>query len=145
MNLQLPMYATFISLNENFNQDDLLGLYFYPLISDEFDQNSKEYSKDFRLKGYTFDKTQIDNDFISKTNNNYPLDELLDITINHIKLIKQEIDNVSFKVNPKITLDPNTCKYCSYSNICFKKYAKKDRPNLEEEENEERSGEEDGE
>ena len=53
-----------------------------------FDQNSKEYSKDFRLKGYTFDKTQIDKDFISTSNNNYPLDELLDITINHIKLIQ---------------------------------------------------------
>ncbi|MDD7316583.1 MAG: PD-(D/E)XK nuclease family protein [Bacillales bacterium] len=145
MNLQLPMYATFISLNENFNQDDLLGLYFYPLINDEFDQNSEEYSESFRLKGYTFDKTHIENKFISSVRYNYPLDELLDITINHIKLIKQEIDNVSFKVNPKITLDPNTCKYCSYSNICFKKFAKKDRPNLEEEENEERNGEEDGE
>ena len=98
MNLQLPMYATFISLNEKFNQDDLLGLYFYPLINDEFDQNSEEYSESFRLKGYTFDKTQIDKNFISLVRYNYPLDELLDITINHIKLIKQQIDNVSFKL-----------------------------------------------
>lgn len=161
INMQLPIYLYLIKEKSNFQNIKVSGFYYQKILNNELnfkEGKTKEEQKNENLKliGYSnsnieilekFDKTYQNSRIIkslkitsnafsknSKLLNDTQIDKLINICKDNIKKAIISIGNADFTINPKVIGDDHIgCKYCPYSDICYKTYA--DSIILEEQKN----------
>lgn len=146
LGLQLPIYL-YLASKTNLKNIKVVGFYLQKLLNNTLD-NTKEYEvakeNNLKLEGYSinnesilskFDTTYNDSKMIKsmKTSNKgfYSYSKVLsEEEINNLineteKLINNTINSIleaDFTINPKIINGENeSCKFCEYKDICFRK------------------------
>lgn len=144
--LQLPIYL-YLSSKMKFKNVKVAGFYLQKLFNNSLD-NTKDYltakENNLKLEGYSvksedilsrFDTTYNDSRLIksmktsskgfysyAKVLSEEEIDSLIDDTD---KLIDKTVDNIleaDFAINPKIINGQSeSCQFCQYSDICFKR------------------------
>lgn len=150
LSLQLPFYSLLLSREKEYASKQIVGTYirvFYPSSMKSNDQLIKESIEKEKFNGLTFDLNGFkkldtsleDNNLRSslyfkgfKTNYSYSSDDL-NIKLGQEKAVNKRtedllndairrIKNFEFDINPKdIGNDFNSCKYCNFRDICFRK------------------------
>ena len=148
LDMQLPIYLYLSHHINGFEHAKVAGIYLQKILNNEFYYDSKkdyiEQKEDnLKLEGYSIDNTDIlskfdityqDSEMIkslkvskngfyaySKILNEEQLDNLYKIVDKNINNAIDEILSCNFKINPKKIEKEDTCKFCPYSDICYKK------------------------
>lgn len=152
--MQLPSYLFLISKSHLFDDYKFAGFYLQPILADELtskynktrDQLRKDYLK---LNGYSnsdtsilskFDNTYTKSEYIkgmaitkegnfgqyAKTKSSQEMNALVNLVEEKINYALNEILNARFNIKPYINKsdEKEGCKYCAYSDICYKNYNK---------------------
>ncbi len=148
-NLQLPIYAYMLKKNEKFKNPIVLGMFLQQILNKTPKYNSKmditlSKKEDLKLRGFVIgdenleilDKTYENSEMISKLKMNKNgtgldryskvitedvFDELADLVDKLIHEAFDEIEDVDFRINPKIIANTNeSCMFCKYDSICYK-------------------------
>ena len=148
LNSQLLIY--YYLLNKNFENSKLMGIYYQNIMKDVLSsEDNKSYndilSDKYKLSGYTNAETSILNDLDTNLENSYikglkmkkdgefyhytkiltetNIESLLEIADKNIRKAIDQIMCAEFVINPKKIgneKEISSCKYCIYSDICFK-------------------------
>jgi (p)ppGpp synthase/HD superfamily hydrolase len=133
INLQLPVYLYLV--NEELKNVVFAGFYLQKLINKD--------NKDLKLEGYSnsnvhilsmFDKSYENSNLVkslkvTKSGNFYSYSKILsddeikkiiELTNESIDKSIKNIEDVKFDINPKISDDFDSCKYCPFNDLCFK-------------------------
>ena len=148
LDMQLPIYLYLSHHINGFEHAKVAGIYLQKILNNEFYYDSKKnYIKqkedNLKLEGYSisntdilskFDITYQDSEMIKslKTSKNgfyayskilsqEQLDNLYKVVDKNINNAIDEILSCNFKINPKKIEKEDTCKFCPYSDICYKK------------------------
>ena len=148
LDMQLPIYLYLSHHINGFEHAEVAGIYLQKILNNEFYYDPKkdyisQKEDNLKLEGYSIDNTDIlstldityqDSEMIKslKTSKNgfYAYSKILNQNqLNNLyKLVDKNINNAidgilscDFKVNPKKIEKEDTCKFCPYSDICYKK------------------------
>lgn len=148
LDMQLPIYLYLSHHINGFEHAEVAGIYLQKILNNEFYYDPKkdyisQKEDNLKLEGYSIDNTDIlstldityqDSEIIKslKTSKNgfYAYSKILNQNqLNNLyKLVDKNINNAidgilscDFKVNPKKIEKEDTCKFCPYSDICYKK------------------------
>lgn len=133
INLQLPVYLYLV--NEELKNVVFAGFYLQKLINKD--------NKDLKLEGYSnsnvhilsmFDKSYENSNLVkslrvTKSGNFYyyskilsddEIKKIIELTNESIDKSIKNIEDVKFDINPKISDDFDSCKYCPFNDLCFK-------------------------
>lgn len=148
LDMQLPIYLYLLQNSNQFKNAEVVGIYLQKILNNELAYNpKKDYWKQkeeqLKLEGYSidnpelislFDTTYQDSEIIKgmKTSKNgfYAYTKIITKKQmeNLYRLVEKNIDTAiddilkaDFKINPKKFDMENTCKFCPYSDICYKK------------------------
>lgn len=148
LDMQLPIYLYLLHNSNQFKNAEVVGIYLQKILNNELAYNpKKDYWKQkeeqLKLEGYSidnpelislFDTTYQDSEIIKgmKTSKNgfYAYTKIITKKQmeNLYRLVEKNIDTAiddilkaDFKINPKKFDMENTCKFCPYSDICYKK------------------------
>ena len=140
---QLPFYFYLLSKSKEFSNLFLVGCYLQSLNFDFITTTNKDNIP--LLNGYTYNDEniveKIDNyykekSFIkgikptknglgtyAKTFDKESFENIIEIMENNINKMVDTIEQVDFKINPKMFKNKTTtCKNCNYKDICYKKF-----------------------
>ena len=130
LDLQLPMYAYFVSKDEKLKNKNIAGLYLqyvYKNFNDTELKNIKECNKAYRLDGYT-NEALIDlmvNDskkFLMHQKNCYPtlmINNIATFTEQKVEEAIKGIIDADFSINPHTIDDKNnSCEFCKFKDVC---------------------------
>lgn len=148
LDMQLPIYLYLSHHINGFEHAKVAGIYLQKILNNEFYYDpKKDYTKqkedNLKLEGYSIDDTDI----LSKVDVTYQDSEIIKslkiskngfyvyskiLTQNQLnnlyKIVDKNINNAidrilscDFIINPKKLENENTCKFCPYSDICYKK------------------------
>jgi ATP-dependent helicase/nuclease subunit B len=147
-NLQLPIYAYFLVKSELFKNPKILGLYLQHIISNTTDKTKSledEKMNNLKLDGYSvmdqpalslFDPTYKKSRYIksmsvtkdgnfgryTKLYTEEELNKIISLVEELITGAFEKIEAGEFTINPKVIGDDNeSCKFCHYNDICYKK------------------------
>ena len=148
LDMQVPIYLYLLHNSNQFKNAEVVGIYLQKILNNELAYNpKKDYWKQkeeqLKLEGYSidnpelislFDTTYQDSEIIKgmKTSKNgfYAYTKIITKKQmeNLYRLVEKNIDTAiddilkaDFKINPKKFDMENTCKFCPYSDICYKK------------------------
>lgn len=137
MHTQLPIYYYLVKNSEcitnEFNNPDLIGLYYHKISLKDDDLRLKGYTKDGASNIDIVDKEHT-GEYIDKINklksgmkNNRPItiDEINYFDELVVRLLNEAyvaIRSAKFNINPKLNKKINACSYCDMKDICYKKY-----------------------
>ena len=133
INLQLPVYLYLV--NEELKNVVFAGFYLQKLINKD--------NKDLKLEGYSnsnvhilsmFDKSYENSNLVkslkvtksgkfyyySKILSDDEIKKIIKLTNESIDKSIKNIEDVKFDINPKISDDFDSCKYCPFNDLCFK-------------------------
>lgn len=155
LNMQLPMYL-YLTVNSDLKNVEFIGFYVQKIRNSEIKYtNDYEHTKEkkYYLDGYSinnkdilelFDKTYMDSMMIkslkvtnsgsfhsnSKTISKEKIDDLIKLTETKIDEAIDNILDCKFDIDPKFSDKIDSCKYCEFSDICFRK--EEDKVHLED-------------
>lgn len=148
LDMQLPIYLYLSQHIDGFEHAKVAGIYLQKILNNEFYYDpKKDYIKqkedNLKLEGYSIDNTHIlskldityqDSEIIkslktskngfyaySKILNQEQLDNLYKLVDKNINNAIDEILSGNFTINPKKIEKEDTCKFCPYSDICYKR------------------------
>lgn len=149
LSMQLPVYLYLAKNSNKLENIEFSGFYLQRILSGPYQKDDKKtleeqkkeslllygYSNSNEELLYKFDKTYKESKFIksmkltkdgyfnryAKTLSSEEINTLIDMTDKKIDEAINEIINCNFDIAPKKTEKSNIgCKFCSYSDICFK-------------------------
>ncbi len=149
LSMQLPVYLYLAEKSKKLENIEFAGFYLQRILSGPYQIDEKKTLEEQKkesllLYGYSnndeevlhkFDKTYKESKFIksmkltkdghfnrfAKILNSEEINTLIDITDQKINEAIKEITECNFNISPKRTEKANLgCKFCSYSDICFK-------------------------
>ena len=135
--IQLPFYLFELSKDSNFKKYNIMGAFIQPInIKDEYNflDEEKNDEKRFKLDGLVFKTEKTDQRNIEwlescvlpngKRVEIYG-EEKLKAIVNQVESYVQEFSSLinqnNFKINPIGERKKDSCKYCNFSDICFRK------------------------
>ena len=148
LDMQLPIYLYLTKQMKEFSNVEVVGIYLQKILNNEPSYDAKkDYYKQkeeqLKLEGYSldnqellslFDTTYQDSEIIkgmktskngfyayTKTITKEQLDHLYDLVDHNINQARDHILEADFLINPKKIGIETTCKFCPYSDICYKK------------------------
>ena len=148
LDMQLPIYLYLSHHIDGFEHTKVAGIYLQKILNNEFYYDpKKDYIKqkedNLKLEGYSIDDTDVlstldityqDSEIIKslKTSKNgfyayskilsqEQLDNLYKLVDKNINKAIDEILSCNFTINPKKLEKEDTCKFCPYNDICYKK------------------------
>ena len=134
LNLQLLMYSYMLSLDKQYNDKNIAGIYYCPVISKELNRKSKEYQDSLRLGGLTYNQViPVGSEFIVsyKDSVKVPLNDNLKLVERKILDASELVKESRFDVMPNSKANP--CKYCEYKDLCYKRNASTNKLSIDEE------------
>ncbi|MDR2828162.1 MAG: PD-(D/E)XK nuclease family protein [Acholeplasmatales bacterium] len=147
--MQLPFYVYLISKSPKFSNHKIIGVYMSKILPSAYykeKKNKKDLRKDeYKLDGYFTSNITNMNSFVGGTNNEFvraysvtlsgylsqiaykrsfneeDIKKLSQIVETKILEADENISRCYFPIEPKKDgMNVDSCKYCSYSDICFK-------------------------
>lgn len=146
--IQLPFYLFELSKDPNFKKYNIMGAFIQPInIKDEYNflDEDKNDEKRFKLDGHVFktEKTSERNiEWLEscvlpsgksvKIYGEEKLKEIISKVESYVQEFSYLINNNCFDINPILNNKKDSCRYCNFSDICFRKnsdYRKKEDEN----------------
>lgn len=148
LDMQLPIYLYLANNVKEFSNVEVVGIYLQKVLNNElsYDPNKdylKQKEEQLKLEGYSidnqelishFDKTYQDSEMIkgmkiskngfyayTKIITKQQLQNLYSLVDHNIDEARDHILDADFKINPKKIDNETTCKFCPYSDICYKR------------------------
>lgn len=148
LKMQLPIYLYLVKNSNLFDSVEIVGLYLQKILNGEINYNEKkdyikEKENNLKLEGYSIDNEELLNQFdvtykdsemiksmkvgnngfyaYTKTLSSDKLNKLLKLTSDKIDEARDDILEAKFDINPKRINSFNSCEYCKYKYICYKK------------------------